>query len=173
MATVKNALQELDDGELYLKITPGRAQAMLTAFDIALGSGGLDKRIKGVVRGMRELLFAEASGKTLERNPSCWVYVVSDGEHLTKIGHALDVERRFARCTDRPTRLHPSAAWRFASIAEAIQREAAARKKYTAFVGDGGREWVEVNAEKVVDNLTTLWGEPEWPEETRTSTASP
>ena len=87
MATLKNALQELADGELYLKVTPGRAQAMLTALDIALASGELDKRIKGVVRAMRELLFAEASGKILERNPSCSVYVVKDtgpnGEQLT------------------------------------------------------------------------------------------
>ena len=54
MAFVKNALQELADGKMYLKITPGRAQAMLTALAIALASGELDKRMKGVVRGMRE-----------------------------------------------------------------------------------------------------------------------
>ena len=47
MAFVKNALQELADGKMYLKITPGRAQAMLTALAIALASGELDKRMKG------------------------------------------------------------------------------------------------------------------------------
>ena len=46
MAFVKNALQELADGKMYLKITPGRAQAMLTALAIALASGELDKRMK-------------------------------------------------------------------------------------------------------------------------------
>ena len=164
MATLKNALQELADGELYLKVTPGRAQAMLTALDIALASGQLDRRIKGVVRAMRELLFAEASGKILELNPSCSVYVVKDtgpnGEQLTKIGHALDVDRRFARCTDRPRRLEVLAHWRFASIAEAMGREAEARKKYITYDGGGGREWVKVNGEKVVDDLTIVWGSP-------------
>ena len=165
MAFVKNALQELADGKMYLKITPGSAQAMLTALDIALASGELDKRMKGVVRGMRELLFAEASGKVLHRNPPCSVYVAKDtgpsGEHLTKIGHALDVDRRFARCTDRPRRLEVLAYWCFSSIAEATERETEARKNYDPFIGDGGREWVRANAEEVVADLTRMWGDRE------------
>jgi hypothetical protein len=168
MAYAKNALQELEDGELFLQVTPGRAQAMVAALDIALDSGELDKRIKGVVRAMRELLAPEASGQTLERNPSCSVYVVPDtgpnGEQLTKIGHALDVRRRFARNTDRPTPLSVLAWWRFASITEAMEREAAARQLYDPYEGDGGREWVKANAEKVVDDLTELFGKkPRWP----------
>jgi hypothetical protein len=164
MATVKDALQELEDGELYLQVTPGRAQAMVEALDIALESDKLDKRIKGVVTAMRALLDPEASGHTLERNPSCSVYVVPDtgpnGEQLTKIGHALDVRRRFARNTDRPTPLQPLAFWPFASIAEAMKREAVARKKYETYHGGGGREWVKASAEKVVADLKGLWGCP-------------
>jgi hypothetical protein len=125
MAYAKDALQELKDGELFLQVTRGRAQAMVEAFDIALESDQLDKRRKGVVRAMRKLLATEASGQTLKRNPSCSVYVVPDtgpnGEPLTKIGHALDVGRRFARNTDRPTRLSALAWWRFSSIAEAMK----------------------------------------------------
>ena len=93
---------------------------------------------------MRDLLSRVASEQTLERNPSCSVYVVDagpNGEQLTKIGHALDVDRRFARSTDRPTPLRVLAAWRFASIAEAMEREASARKKYETYevaVGENG-----------------------------------
>jgi hypothetical protein len=165
MATKKNALQELGDGELYLQVTPGRAQAIVEALDIALESHNLDKRRKGTITAMRELLSAVASEQTLEPNPRCSVYVAPDtgpnGESLTKIGHALDVRRRFARNTDRPTPLTVLEHWRFASIAEAMEREATARKKYKTYEGGGGREWVEVNAEKVVDDLTMLWGEPD------------
>ena len=166
MAVWKDALQELDDGELYLHVTPGRAQALAEALEIALNTGALDKRKKGVVTAMRELLSAAASGQILERDPSCWVYVVEDvdpdGQRLTKIGHALDVDRRFARSTDRPTPLRPLAAWRFASIAKAMEREAAARKQYKAYDGGGGREWVKVKAGKVVADLKTTLGDPDW-----------
>jgi hypothetical protein len=167
MAVAKDALQELDDGELYLHVTPGRAQALVEALRIALASDELVKSKKGVVTAVRELLSAVASGQTLERNPSCSVYIVPDtgpdGEQLTKIGHALDVDRRFARCTDRPERLEVLAAWRFASIAEAMKREAAARKDYDTYDGGGGREWVKANAKKVRADLKRLWGEPDWP----------
>jgi hypothetical protein len=61
---------------------------MVEALDIALDTGELDKRVKGVVRATRELLSPVASGQTLERNPYCWVYLVNDvgpgGEQLTK-----------------------------------------------------------------------------------------
>lgn len=114
MADVKEALQEFDDGELYLHITPGRAQAMLDALRVALSSNKIDKRKKGVITAVCGLLNNVASGQTLERNPNCWVYVVPDigpnGEQLTKVGHALDVDRRFARSTDRPTQ-----GWRLGS----------------------------------------------------------
>jgi len=170
MAYAKDALRELEDGKLFLQVTPGRAQALVEALTIALKSDKLDKRIKGVVTSMRDLLDPKASGHTLERNPSCSVYVVPDtapnGEQLTKIGHALDVRRRFARNTDRPTPLRPLAFWLFASIAEAMEREATARKKYKneIYKGGGGREWVKANAEKVVDDLTELFGKkPRWP----------
>jgi len=53
------------------------------------------------------------------------------------------------------------AAWRFASIAEAMEREDAARKQYKTYDGGGGREWVKANAEKVVADLTRLWGGPD------------
>ena len=164
MAAWINALQELEDGKLFLQVTPGRAQAMMEALDIALKSDSLDKRIKGVVSSMRKLLASAASGQSLERNPPCSVYVVPDtgpnGEQLTKIGHALNVERRFARCTDRPTALRVVAEWRFASIAEAVKHEAIARNHYKkkAYNGGGGREWVRVNAEQVVADLTRMWG---------------
>ena len=62
MAAVNLALQELEDGKLYLQVTPGRAQAMVEALGIALESNKLDKRVKGVVTSMRKLLTSEASG---------------------------------------------------------------------------------------------------------------
>lgn len=145
MAHWKDALQELEDGELYLHVTPGRAQAMVEALDIALASDMLDKRKKGSVRGMRTLLATGASGQMLECDPACWVYVVKDSGHeeLTKIGHAFDVDRRFARQTDLPTPLIKLVAWKFPSTAEAMKHEADARKQFTTYAGGGGREWVK------------------------------
>jgi hypothetical protein len=68
MAVAKDALQELDDGELYLHVTPGRAQALVEALRIALASDELVMSKKGVVTAVRELLSAVASGQALERN---------------------------------------------------------------------------------------------------------
>ena len=167
MAYWKDALQELEDGELYLHVTPGRAQALVEALTIALESDQLDKRKKGSVRAMRTLLTTGASGQMLECDPTCWVYVVKDGGHeeLTKIGHAFDVDRRFARKTDRPRPLLKLVAWRFASSAEAMKYETAARKEYETYHGGGGREWVKANAKKIVDDLTRMWRTPDkvWP----------
>src|SRR5262245_43695498 len=98
MAYIKGALEELADGKLYLHVTAGRAQCLMEALTSAPSSGKLDKRRKGVVTAIRELLSPGASGQSLECDPPCWVYVVPDPERkkLTKIGHALDPDRRFA-----------------------------------------------------------------------------
>ena len=39
-----------------------------------------------------------------------------------------------------------------------MQYEAAAQKKYDHCGGDGGVEWLKVNADKVVHDLTKAWG---------------
>ena len=85
-----------------------------------------------------------------------------DREELTKIGHARDLAERFARSTDRPKPLKPFAAWRFASVTEAMEREYAARQKYTPYAGGGGSEWVEANVKKVFADLKEEWGEPKF-----------
>ena len=115
---------------------------------------------------MRELLFAQASGKVLHRNPPCSVYVAKDtgpsGEHLTK-------DRTRTRCSSAVCSLYRSPRggskcwryWCFSSIAEATEREAETRKNYDPFIGDGGREWVRANAEEVVADLTRMWGDRE------------
>ncbi len=163
MAHLEDALTELDDGELYLHITPGRAQALVEALRIALSSDELDKRKKGVVTGLCRLLSQLAAGQSLENDPSCWVYVVPDPEskqQLTKIGHALNPDRRFARCTDRPTRLKVRAAWKFPSVEVAMQYEADARKEFDPHDGDGGVEWLKVGGEQAVATLTKKWNRP-------------
>ena len=164
MAEPNNTLRI--DGKFYVEVTSGRAQALIEALDIALSSDKLDKRVKGVVSAQRKVFADVASGKIIERNPACWVYIVQDigpnGEKLTKIGHARNVERRFARRTDRPTGLQILAAWRFASVAEAMMRENAARKKYAAYDGGGGEEWLIVNADKVLTDSTSASGDPLW-----------
>ncbi len=162
MARIEDALEELGDGELYFRLTPGRAQALLEALNAALSSEELDKRKKGVVTSLYRLLASVTSGKSLLSDPPCWVYVVPDPEHkqLTKIGHALDPDRRFARCTDRPTRLKVKAAWRFSSVEEAMRHEAAAQNAYEPYGGDGGAEWLKVSAEQVIIDLAAKWGRP-------------
>ena len=93
---------------------------------------------------------------------SRWVYVAEDigrnGEQLRSDMRSMSVgvllAARIARRSFNP--------WRFgfASIAEAMKRETDARKKYKPYVGGGGREWVKANAEKVVADLTRMWGGP-------------
>ena len=39
-----------------------------------------------------------------------------------------------------------------------MKREAAARKQYDPYKGGGGREWVKADANKVVNDLTTMLG---------------
>jgi hypothetical protein len=163
MAAMDSFFRERD-GKLYMQVTPGRAQALLEALDVALSSDRLDKRVKAVVTGQRKLLAVAASGNAVERNPACWVYILKDrgprGEKLTKIGHARNVDRRLARKTDRPTGLVLVAAWRFASVLEAMNREGAVRKTFKAYKGDGGTEWLEASAYRVLTHLTAAWGEP-------------
>jgi T5orf172 domain len=163
MAEAKAALRRRRDGKLCLELTPRRAQALWEALGIALSSDGLDKRQKGVVRAVRELPFSASSGHTLKREARRWVYVAKDVDRngLTKIGHTINVKRRFARRTDRLTQLQVLAAWRFPSVARAMKHEAAARKKYKAYDGDGGQEWVKADAGKVVADLKRLWGVPD------------
>jgi hypothetical protein len=147
-------------GEFWLRVTAGRAQALVEALDIALDRGGLDKRRKGVVASMRDTLCRIASGKQLQSEPSCWVYVRTYDGHVSKIGHARDLRRRQRRNTDSPQRLRLVAAWRFGSVAEAMEREAEARKRYVR-TGDGGAEWVDAEALTIVEHLTQLWGAPQ------------
>ena len=124
MAETDSIFQKYD-GILYLKVTPGRAQIIMEALDLALASGKLDKRIKGTVTTHRELFALAASGKAVEKNPPGFVYVLKDGP-LTKIGHTRNIDRRLARQTDRPTPLTFIAAWSFASVQEAVAHETAA-----------------------------------------------
>lgn len=164
MAETKNTLRKID-GELYMQVTPGRAQALVVALDIALSSDELDKRVKGVITAQRELLAAAASGKTIERNPACWVYIAHDisrhGEKLTKIGHARDVDQRVARQTDRPEPMQLVAAWRFASVADAMKNENNARKRYPKYDGGGGTEYIRADANRVLTDLRAVWGDPQ------------
>jgi hypothetical protein len=163
MAETKQTLREIDN-KLYIQVTPRRAQALIQALDIALATNQLDKRIKGIIAAQRELFASAASGQILQHDPSCWVYIVRDrgpqGRELTKIGHARDVVKRFARRTDRLTKLKPLAQWRFNSVAEAMKHEASARSRYKAFAGDGGEEWVDAHVEDVLADLTKAWGNP-------------
>ena len=146
------------DGQLWLRVTRGRAQAVVDALDIALDRGGLDQRRKGTVRAMRDTLARVATGKRLEAEPICWVYVRTDGR-CSKIGHARNLQQRQKRNTDSPQRLRLVAAWRFESVEEAMKRETEARKRYVR-AGDGGREWVDAEPTTIVEDLTQLWGAP-------------
>jgi hypothetical protein len=147
-----------------VKVTPGRARALVEALDIALRSGELDKSFKGTVTSHRNLFASVAAGEAMQRNPTRFVYIASDigpnGEELTKIGHARDLVQRFARMTDRLTPLKPRAAWRFDTMRAAMKREREARERYEAFDGGGGSEWVRVPVEKVLFDLTEEWGNP-------------
>jgi hypothetical protein len=100
----------------------------------------------------------------MERDPARFVYIASDvgpdGEELTKIGHARDLDQRFARMTDRLTALKPSAAWRFDTVGEAMKRECEVRARYAAFEGGGGSEWVKAAVERVLADLREEWGDP-------------
>jgi hypothetical protein len=160
------ALRKIDGDVWYLKVSPGRARALLKALNIALQSGSLDKSIKGVVSSHRDLLAGVVSGEAKERDPGRWVYIADDigpeKERLTKIGHARDLVQRFARMTDRPKRLEPKAAWLFDSVAEAMKREQYARQKYPRYDGGGGREWVKAKVETVLNDLKREWGEPDF-----------
>jgi hypothetical protein len=75
MAETKNTLRKID-GRLYVEITAGRAQALVQALEVALSSDKLDKRTKAVIAAQRSLLATVASGKIIESDPSCWVYIV-------------------------------------------------------------------------------------------------
>ena len=159
------ALEEID-GDLYLKVTPRRARALSEALNIVLRSGSLDKSTKGIITVHCKLFEEVASDQFEERNPARWVYIVKDigehGEELTKIGHARDLVQRFSRMTDRPTRLKPKAAWRFSTVAEAMEREHSARQKYDPYKGDGGREWVKARVDSVLVDLREAWGKPDF-----------
>ena len=149
-----------------MKITPGRARALVEALDIALRSGELNKSIKGTVRSHRDLFASVAGNEVTERDPARWVYIAADigpnGEKLTKIGHARDLLQRFARMTDRLTPLKPQAAWRFDAVGEAMKHEREARERYAAFIGGGGREWVKAPVEQVLADLSAEWGDPDF-----------
>ena len=147
-------------GKSWLRITAGRAQAVVEALDVALTADRLDKRRKGVVRSMRHMLAQVASGKRLEAEPSCWVYVRTYDGRPSKIGHARDLRQRQRRNTDSPRRLTLVAAWNFRSIVEAMELEAAARRRYP-LIGNGGKEWVDEDATAIVEHLTQIWGAPE------------
>ena len=159
----ENALKRGTDGNAwYLKVTPRRARALTQALNIALKSGSLDKSVKGIISSHRDLLEDVASGQARERDPARWVYIAEDGEELTKIGHARDLVKRFARMTDRTRPLKPKAAWRFELVTEAMERERRARRKYEPCDGGGGKEWVKARVETVFDDLKKEWGEPDF-----------
>jgi T5orf172 domain len=152
------------NGSFYLKITPGRAQIIAQALEIALASGKLDKRIKGTVSKHRALFASAASGKSVEENPAGWVYVLRDGprgKKLTKIGHTRNIAQRLSRKTDRTTDIVFVAAWKFGSVREAMAREKAARRMFKPHLGGGGTEWVEAKAEEVLAKLTAKWKAPD------------
>jgi hypothetical protein len=48
--------------------------------------------------------------------------------------------------------------WSTGLFAEQNAAIAAGRKQYKTYDGGGGREWVKVNAEKVIADLTRAWG---------------
>lgn len=157
----------LERGSDYIwrvKVTPGRARALVKALDIALRSGELDKGIKGTVRSHRDLFASVAADEVTQRDPARLVYIAPDigpnGEELTKIGHARDLVQRFARMTDRLTSLKPRAAWRFDTVGEAMKREREARARYDTFDGGGGSEWVKAPVEQVLADLREQWGNP-------------
>ena len=152
------------NGGFYLKVTPGRAQILVQACDIALSSGKLDKRIKGTVATQRALFASAASGKAVEENPAGWVYVFRDGprgKKLTKIGHTRNLAQRLSRKTDRTSDIVLVAAWKFGSVEEAEAREQEARAMFPPHRGGGGTEWVVANAEDVLAKLEAKWGRPD------------
>jgi hypothetical protein len=152
------------DGSFYFKVTPGRAQILVQALDIAVESGKLDKRIKGTVTKHRALLASAASGKPVEENPTGWVYVLRDGprgKKLTKIGHTRNLAQRLSRKTDRTTDIVLVAAWQFASVKEAMTHEKAARTMFDRHEGGGGTEWVVAKPQEVLAALKARWGAPD------------
>lgn len=154
------------NGSKWLRITSNRAQAIVDAMDIALATGQLDSRRRGVVRSMRETLACIASGKPLQALPACWVYVRTYEGRPSKIGHARNLDARTRRNTDSPQKLKLVAAWQFETVAEAMSRESAARALFRP-AGDGGREWVDANAGKIVSMLKRRWGTPLYEAPTR------
>ena len=159
-------LERGSDDIWRIRVTPGRARALVAALDIALRSGELDKSIKGTVTSHRDLFASVAANEVMERDPARLVYIAADigpnGEELTKIGHARDLVQRFARKTDRLTPLTPRAAWRFDTVGEAMKREHEARARYAAFDGGGGSEWVKAPVERVLVDLREEWGDPDF-----------
>ena len=147
------------NGRLWLRVTRGRAQAVVDALDIALDSGAASTgggREPCARCETRWLASPPASGLRLSRFAGC---MFGPTGVARRFGHARDLQQRQKRNTNSPQRLRLVAAWRFESVEEAMKRETEARKRYVR-AGDGGREWVDAEPTTIVEDLTQLSGAP-------------